>query len=73
MCYPISVSFIEFRMDFCNHDGILDTIRITDKKLLHFKLSKWDKILYVDRNSFPRPSHTLCPRIRIVVRLLCNL
>ena len=57
MCYPISVSFIEFLMEFCIYDDILDTIWITDKKLLHFKLSKLGKILHVDKTSFPRPSH----------------
>ena len=40
MWYPKSVNFIEFLMDFCIYDDILDTIWITDKKLLHFKLSK---------------------------------
>ena len=38
MCYPKSVSFIKFLMDFCIYDDILDTRWITDKKLLHFKL-----------------------------------
>ena len=28
---------------------------ITDKKLLHFKLSKLGRILYVDKTGFPRP------------------
>ena len=36
--YPTSVSFIEFLMDFCIYDDIVDMIPITDKKLLHFKL-----------------------------------
>ena len=40
MCYPQSVNCIEFFMDYCIYDDILDTIQITDKKLLHFKLSK---------------------------------
>ena len=31
MCYPKSVSFIEFLMDFCIYDDISDTIRIKDK------------------------------------------
>ena len=35
----------------------LDTIWITDKKLLHFKLSKSGQILCVDKTSFPRPGH----------------
>ena len=39
MCHPKSYSFIEFLMDLCIiYDDILDTIWITDKKLLHFKL-----------------------------------
>ena len=62
MCYPQSVSFIEFLMDFCIillYDDILDTIWSTDKKILHFKLSKSGQILHVDKTCFPRPSHIL--------------
>ena len=40
MWYRKSVSFNEFLIDFCVYDDIIDTIRITDKMLLHFKLSK---------------------------------
>ena len=57
MCYPQSVSFIEFLMDLCTYNDILGTIRITDKKLLHFKLSKAGQILRVGKTSFPKPSH----------------
>ena len=57
--YPKSVTFIEFPMDFCIYNDILDTNRITDKKLLHFKLSKLGQILHVDKTGFPRPSHIL--------------
>ena len=39
------------------NDDIVDTILITDKKLLHFKLSKSGQILRIDMTSFPRPSH----------------
>ena len=46
-------------MDFCLHDGILDTMSIMDKKLLHFKFSKSGQILRVDKTSFPRPGHIL--------------
>ena len=62
MCYPKSVSFIEFLMDFCTygHGDIVDTIWITDKKLLHFKLSKSGQILRVDKTGFPRPDHICC-------------
>ena len=59
MCYPKSVSFIEFRMDFWIYDDIVDTIPITDKKLLHFKLSKLGQILHVDKTYFPRPGHNI--------------
>ena len=45
MCYLNSVSFIELLMDFFIYDDISDTIWITDKKLLHFKLSKSGQIL----------------------------
>ena len=44
-------------MDVCIYDDILDTIQITDKKLLHFKLSKSGQILCVDKTNFPRPGH----------------
>ena len=57
MCYPQSVNFIEFLMDFCIYDDIWDTTLITDKKLLHFKLSKSDQIVHVGKTGFPRPGH----------------
>ena len=57
MCYPKSVNFIEFLMGFCIYDDILDTIQITDKKLLHFKLSKSGQILRVDKTCFFRCHH----------------
>ena len=38
MCYPNSVTLIDFLIDFYMYDDILDTILITDKKLLHFKV-----------------------------------
>ena len=49
-----SVSFIEFLMDLCIYDEILNAIRVTDKKLLHFKLSKSSPISRVDKACFPR-------------------
>ena len=57
MCYPTSVNFIEFLMNFCIYNDILDTIQIIEKKLLHFKLSKSGQILHVGKTCFPRPSH----------------
>ena len=60
MCYPKSVNFIEFLMDFCIYNDILDTIQIIDKTLLHFKLLKSGQILRVDKTCFPRPSHMVC-------------
>ena len=57
MCAIQTVSFIEFFMDFCIYDDILDAKRITDKTLLHFKLSKSGHILHVDKICFPRPGH----------------
>ena len=33
LCYPHSVNFNEFLMDFCVYDNVLDMIQITDKKL----------------------------------------
>ena len=59
MRYPKSVNFIEFLMDFCIYDDIFNIIQITNKKLLHFKLSKSGQILRVDKTCFPRPSHIL--------------
>ena len=60
MCYPKSVNFIEFLMDFCICDGILDMMHITDITLLHFKLTKSGQILCVGKTCFPRPGHILC-------------
>ena len=57
LCYPKSVSLIKFLMGFCIYDDILDTILITDKMLVHFKLSRSGQILNVDKTGFPRPSH----------------
>ena len=57
VCYPNSVSFIEFLMDLCICDNILDGIWIIDKTLLHFKLLKSGQILCVDKTCFPRASH----------------
>ena len=56
MCYPKPVSFIEFLMDFCIYDDILDAIQITDKKSLNFN-SKSGQILHVDKSGFPRLGH----------------
>ena len=39
------------------YDDILHMIQITDKKLLHLKLSKSGQILPVDKTCFPRPGH----------------
>ena len=69
MRYPTSVSFIEFLMDFWIHDEIVDTIRITDKKLLHFELSKSGQILHVDKIGFPKPSHIYCNQLYISIKL----
>ena len=69
MCYPESVNFIEFLMEFCIYDDLLDTIQITDKKLLHFKLSKSGQILHVDKTCFPRPGHNY---MNIYVYIICD-
>ena len=58
MCYQKSVNFIEFLIDFCIYDDILE-IEITDKTLLHVKLSKSGQILHVDKTCFPRPGHIM--------------
>ena len=44
-------------MDLCIYNEILDMILITDKKLLHFKLSKSGQMLRVDKTCFPRLGH----------------
>ena len=53
VCAIQSVGFIKYLMDFCIYDDIIDIIRITDKKLIHFKLSESGQILHVDNTSFP--------------------
>ena len=40
----------------------------TDKKLLHFKLSKSGQIVCVDKTDFPRPSHILLLNIHSIYR-----
>ena len=57
ICYPKSVSLLNSSWIFCTYDDNLDTIWITDKKLLHFELSKSGQILRVDKSGFPRPGH----------------
>ena len=42
---------------FAYYDGILDTLGITNKKLLHFKHSTIGQILCLDKIGFPRPGH----------------
>ena len=42
-----------------DYDDILDIITITDKKLLHFKLSKLGQILSADKTGFPRSGHII--------------
>ena len=64
MCYPKSVYFIEFLMDFCIYDDILLMIHVINKKLLHFKLSKSGQILHVDKTCFLRPGHIL---LRLII------
>ena len=76
MCYTKSGNCIEFLMDFCICDDVLHMIQITDKKLLHFKLSKLGQNLRVDKTCFPRPSHIyfykLIEKEETKVRLVCN-
>ena len=52
MCYPNSVGFIEFLMDFSIYDNMLHN---TDKKLLHLKLSKSGQFYLQKRQVFPVP------------------
>ena len=58
MCYPISVSFIEFLMDYAHVMTFQVQYGLQIKSYqLHFKLSKSRQILHVDKTSFPRPGH----------------
>ena len=57
--YLKSISFIEFLMDVCIYDDIVDIIHTKLKKLLYFKLSKSGEILHVDKTGFPRLSQFL--------------
>ena len=59
MYYPNSVSFIEFLIEGYTYDDMLDTIWITDKKLLCFKLSRSGQDLRVDKTGFLRPSRKI--------------
>ena len=78
MCYPKSVNFIEFLVELCIHDDIFNVIHITNRKLLHFKLSKSGNIIRVDKTCFPKPSH-MCihilsyyiPYVAIAVITIC--
>ena len=56
MSYVKSVSFIEFLMDYCTYDDILDNIWITDKSYC-ILISKAGQILHIDKTGFPRPGH----------------
>ena len=44
----------------------LSTIWFTNKKLLHFKLTKLGQILHVDKTGFPRLTNT----VEIILRYL---
>ena len=57
MCYPTLVNFIEFLIDFCIYDDIVDMIQVIVKELLHVKLSQSGQILHADKTCFPRPGH----------------
>ena len=59
MNYAKSVSFIDLLMNFWIYDDIVDITLITDKKLLHFKLSKLRQILHVDKTGFHRLCHIM--------------
>ena len=54
-------------MDFNIYDDILVTIWITDKKLLHFKLSNLGQILHVDqaRSHIDQLPHLMTHKIYI--------
>ena len=58
---PISCSVcaIQNLLLLLNSAHIIDTIWITDKKLLHFRLSKLGQILRIDNTGFPRHGHIL--------------
>ena len=58
--YPKSVSFIEFLMNFCIYDDILNTMQITDKSYYILNSQNEVKILCVDKTGFPRHGHKQC-------------
>ena len=70
--YAKSVNFIEFLMDFGISDDILDTVLITDKKLLHFKLSQLGQILHVNTGFLRIITNTGLSLTLITITLHCH-
>ena len=55
MCYPKSVNFIEFLMDFCIYDDILHTIQVKGKSYCMLNSQNLVKSCMQIRPVFPGP------------------
>ena len=70
--YAKFVYFIEYLMEFSISDDILDTILITDKKLLHYKLSQLSQILHVNIGFLKIIANTGLSLTSITISLHCH-
>ena len=78
MWYSNSISFIEFVVDFCTYDDILDTIQITDK--IYYILNSQNQVkFYMQQpsNIMPRVHACIqmcihCLTIQLVKRMHCG-
>ena len=57
VCYPNSVSFIEFFRILCIYDELCLKILFCSDEILHFKDRNLGQILRVDKTCFLRPGH----------------
>ena len=57
VCYPNSVSFIEFLRILCIYDELCVKILFCQDEILHFKDRNLGQILRVDKTCFLRPGH----------------
>ena len=57
VCYPHSVSFIEFLRMLCIYDELCVKILFCHDEILHFKDRNLGQILRVDKTCFLRPGH----------------
>ena len=57
VCYPNSVSFIEFLRILCMYDEICVKMLCSQDEIWHFKDRNLGQILHVDKTCFLRPGH----------------